>query len=234
MLDASEIVVWILSAGVVPIAAAVMEPSATRMRSCDPGGDCSMLVTTSGSEWSRGRTCTTEYPRARVAAGPNAETCERSAATCCVSRANRWLISRRIEATCCETSSLRRSIASNGFCITGRERQYWISSALVETQVRSACALRARASDRNASSWAASMTTRFAASVGVAARRSATLSSTGLSGSCPMADTTGVPAAATARCSASSENGRRSSTEPPPRAMMMTSTLGSASSVCRA
>ena len=49
-----------------------------------------------------------------------------------------------------------------------------------------------------------------------------------------MAETTGVPAAATARCSASSEKGSKSSTDPPPRAMMMTSTAGSASSCCSA
>ena len=28
------------------MAAAVIEPSATRMRNCEPGGDCSMVVTT--------------------------------------------------------------------------------------------------------------------------------------------------------------------------------------------
>ena len=74
---------------------------------------------------------------------------------------------------------------------------------------------------------AMSGTTRLAASVGVDARRSATRSSSGWSGSCPIAETTGVRVAKTARISPSSENGRRSSTDPPPRAMTMTSTVGS-------
>ena len=52
----------------------------------------------------------------------------------------------------------------------------------------------------------------------------------GESGSCPIAETTGVVAAKTARTSPSSENGSRSSTEPPPRATTMTSTSGSRSS----
>ena len=66
----------------------------------------------------------------------------------------------------------------------------------------------------------------LAASVGVEARRSATRSSSGASGSCPIADTTGVRQAATARTSSSSENGSRSSTLPPPRATTITSTSG--------
>ncbi len=77
-------------------------------------------------------------------------------------------------------------------------------------------------------------TTSLAASVGVAARTSATRSSSGWSGSWPIAETTGVRALATARSSPSSEKGRRSSTEPPPRAMTMTSTSGSASRRARA
>ena len=52
----------------------------------------------------------------------------------------------------------------------------------------------------------------------------------GQSGSCPIAETTGVRHAATARISASSENGSRSSTLPPPRATTITSTSGSPSS----
>ena len=55
-----------------------------------------------------------------------------------------------------------------------------------------------------------------------------------MSCSCPIALTTGDFAAATARISVSSENGRRSSIEPPPRAMTITSTDGSASSRCSA
>ena len=56
----------------------------------------------------------------------------------------------------------------------------------------------------------------------------------GESGSWPIAETTGVLIAATARTSASSENGSRSSTDPPPRATTMTSTDGSRSSACTA
>jgi hypothetical protein len=69
---------------------------------------------------------------------------------------------------------------------------------------------------------------------GVEQRTSATRSSSGLSGSCPMALTTGVRQRATARHSASSLKGSRSSTLPPPRAMTMTSTSGLASSDCSA
>ena len=77
---------------------------------------------------------------------------------------------------------------------------------------------------------ARSGTRRRPASVGVEQRRSATWSTSGVSGSCPMAETTGVRHAATARHSVSSENGSRSSTLPPPRARTMTSTSGSRSS----
>ena len=81
-----------------------------------------------------------------------------------------------------------------------------------------------------ASSSATSGTIRLAASVGVEARRSATSSRMGRSASWPMALTTGVTAAATARISSSLLNGRRSSSAPPPRAMTMTSTSGRESS----
>ena len=64
----------------------------------------------------------------------------------------------------------------------------------------------------------------------MAARTSATWSTSVVSVSCPTAVTTGVRQAAIARTSPSSENGSRSSTEPPPRAITMTSTAGSASS----
>ena len=70
---------------------------------------------------------------------------------------------------------------------------------------------------------------RWAASVGVAARTSATWSTRVVSVSWPTAVTTGVRQAAMARTSPSSEKGSRSSTEPPPRATTMTSTAGSAS-----
>ncbi|SHW96689.1 Uncharacterised protein [Mycobacteroides abscessus subsp. abscessus] len=102
------------------------------------------------------------------------------------------------------------------------------------TQLRRACALRRRRSLTSACSAAASGTTRLAASVGVAARRSATRSHSGLSGSCPTALTTGVVQAAISRHSVSSENGSRSSTLPPPRAITMTSTCGAASRARRA
>ena len=77
-------------------------------------------------------------------------------------------------------------------------------------------------------------TMSLAASVGVEARTSATRSSSGWSGSWPMADTTGVRSACTARIIASSENGSRSSIDPPPRATTMTSTSGLRSSFCSA
>ena len=127
---------------------------------------------------------------------------------------------------------LRRG--SNGSASTGRERipSSWRRSE--RTQLRRAPTARWRSSAIACCSPSTSGTTFFAASVGVAARTSATRSSTGLSGSCPIAETTGVRIRATARTSASSENGSRSSTEPPPRATMMTSTSSSASSRCSA
>ena len=66
---------------------------------------------------------------------------------------------------------------------------------------------------------------------GVEQRTSATWSSSGVSGSWPIALTTGVRAAETARHSASSLNGSRSSTLPPPRAITITSTFVSRSKV---
>ena len=77
-------------------------------------------------------------------------------------------------------------------------------------------------------------TTSLAASVGVEARTSATRSSSGWSGSWPIADTTGVRIRCTALTSASSENGSRSSIEPPPRATTTTSTSALRSSRSRA
>ena len=64
--------------------------------------------------------------------------------------------------------------------------------------------IRARACCTRASSSATSGTTRFAASVGVDARRSATSSSSGRSASWPMALTRGVTQAAAVRTSVSS------------------------------
>ena len=181
-----------------------------------------------------GTTWTMEYPRARVAEGPKAETRARSDSTWRVSRSTMTSISRRMVARVRSISSRRVRMGVMGSAMTGRERILSRPRRSLSTQPRKAAAIRERASAITARSSATEGTTRFAASVGVAARRSATLSSTGLSGSWPMAETTGVPAAATARCSASSEKGSRSSTEPPPRAMMMTSTSGSASSCWRA
>ena len=94
--------------------------------------------------------------------------------------------------------------------------------------------MRRRASVTPAASAATSGTTRLPASVGVDARTSATRSSSGWSTSWPIALTTGVRHAATARSSVSLLNGSRSSSAPPPRAMTMTSTVGSSSSACTA
>ena len=74
-------------------------------------------------------------------------------------------------------------------------------------------------------------TTFFAASVGVEARRSAAKSMSVQSSSCPIAETIGLRHAAVARTTFSSEKPMRSSKLPPPRATMMTSTLGSSSSL---
>src|SRR5205085_4180796 len=77
-------------------------------------------------------------------------------------------------------------------------------------------------------------TTHLPASVGVEQRLSATWSTSGVSGSCPIAETTGVVQRDTARHSSSSENGNRSSTLPPPRASTITSTAGSVSNAASA
>ena len=114
----------------------------------------------------------------------------------------------------------------------GRRRGRWARSGPAGTGDRRVRSARAPAAAprrpgsgrvpgaRCAASSVTSGTTSLAASVGVDARTSATRSSSGWSGSCPMADTTGVRIACTARSRASSENGSRSSTEPPPRAMI--------------
>ena len=106
------------------------------------------------------------------------------------------------------------------------------SSSLCARSRRACTADRPRraASAIVASSSATSGTMRFAASVGVDARKSATRSRIGLSPSCPIAETTGFFAFATARTSLSSEKGSRSSTLPPPRAKTTTSTPGASSS----
>ena len=69
---------------------------------------------------------------------------------------------------------------------------------------------------------------------GVAARASAARSQSGVSCSCPTADTIGTREEATARTTASSLNGSRSSKLPPPRARTTTSTSGCAVSAASA
>ena len=140
------------------------------------------------------------------------------------------VMSRRAARSASATTSARESTIPWGFAMHGRDRTAasWLRSR--STQPRRARAVRARASAMRRRSSTTSGTTRLAASVGVAARRSATRSDSGESGSCPIAETTGVRHREIARISDSSEKGRRSSTEPPPRARMMTSTTGSASS----
>ena len=126
----------------------------------------------------------------------------------------------------------RRSIGPSGSASTGRLRSWSSSRAWVsDPAVQRAPAAVAHLPRPARSPRATSGTMRLPASVGVEQRRSATWSSSGVSGSWPMALTTGVPAAETARHSASSENGSRSSTLPPPRAITMTSTSGHASSL---
>ena len=66
-------------------------------------------------------------------------------------------------------------------------------------------------------------TASSAAADGVGARRSAAKSVSAQSISCPTALITGISDAATARTTASSENGNRSSKEPPPRPMIISS-----------
>ena len=66
-------------------------------------------------------------------------------------------------------------------------------------------------------------TTRRAAAVGVDARTSAARSQSGVSCSCPTAETIGTVQSATARTTRSSEKGSRSSKLPPPRASTITS-----------
>ena len=82
----------------------------------------------------------------------------------------------------------------------------------------------------SSSSAARSGTIRFAASVGVEARKSATKSNRGASSSWPTAETSGVRAAKAARTTDSSEKPSKSSKAPPPRVTTKTSTSGRASS----
>ena len=132
------------------------------------------------------------------------------------------------------SSSSRASTSDRGSASTGRERNASRPARSRSSQRSRECRIRCRAWSTAASSWETSGTISLAASVGVEARTSATRSSSGLSGSWPIADTTGVRALATARISPSSENGSRSSTEPPPRAITITSTSAWWSSRSRA
>ena len=119
---------------------------------------------------------------------------------------------------------------SSGWARTGRVRTAVRPAASRSRKPRTARSRPARARATPARSSTTSGTIRLPASVGVEARRSATQSSSGWSFSCPMALTTGVRAAATARIRDSSLKARRSSKEPPPRAITMTSTSAMASS----
>ncbi len=111
----------------------------------------------------------------------------------------------------------------------GRDRSVARVCVSCATRCRTARRTRSRACRTRAVSSATSGTTSLAASVGVAARTSATRSRMGESGSCPIALTSGVRTAATTRTRPSSLNGSRSSTDPPPRATTITSTSGSSS-----
>ncbi|OLT10460.1 hypothetical protein BJF77_08550 [Kocuria sp. CNJ-770] len=122
------------------------------------------------------------------------------------------------------TSSSRSRIMSSGWARAGRERIPASPAASRSRKARTARSRDARARATPARSSTTSGTIRLPASVGVEARRSATQSSSGWSFSCPMALTTGVRAAATARIRASSLKASRSSKDPPPRAITMTST----------
>ena len=114
--------------------------------------------------------------------------------------------------------------------MTGRERSAVSVACSCSTRWVMARRRRSRCRARPLSSSPTSGTTQLAASVGVEARTSATRSSRGVSTSWPIALTTGVTAAATARTSVSLLKASRSSSEPPPRAMTMTSISRSASS----
>ena len=103
-------------------------------------------------------------------------------------------MSRRIAVRARWISSARAVSAASGSASTGRLRICATRVALGRTQLRSAWALRRRRSSTSACSAAVSGTTFLAASVGVAARRSATRSHSGLSGSWPTALITGVRA----------------------------------------
>ena len=150
------------------------------------------------------------------------------------SAATKRLISRRAAPRARSTSVLRSVITRIGSASTGRLRNCVRPCNSRPTQLRNALAPRRRRSETSDSSAAASGTTLLAASVGVAARTSATRSHSGLSGSWPIALITGVRQAAIARHRVSSENGNRSSVLPPPRAITITSTSGSESSARKA
>ncbi len=123
---------------------------------------------------------------------------------------------------------------AHGSASAGRLRRFASAATSRSRRVVRIWRPRAQSWATRADSSPTSGTTSLAASVGVDARTSATRSSNGLSCSWPIALTTGVRQAATARRRVSSENGSRSSTDPPPRATTMTSTAGSASSSARA
>ena len=172
--------------------------------------------------------CSTAYPRSSVAAGERATT----RASVCVSsesaRSSRCPSVRRPRSSSAATWSSRSSTMRCGplHRRAGPARGRGPRSSRSRKPPGPRAAPGPAAACTRSSSSPTSGTTFFAASVGVEARRSATRSSSGVSGSCPIAETTGVRHAATARTSCSSENGSRSSTLPPPRATMITSTSG--------
>src|SRR5699024_3740621 len=200
----------------VSVVTACTAPSPTRIRS---GVSVATSVTersTRGAPFSSVY-CTTAYPRPRVAVGPSAfsRAChEFSAVSSLVIPASTSL---RARSRAVATSSARRSMGPSGSASTGRARSCSNSLAWVSTHPCGALRARSRSWAPRLASSTTSGSRRVPASVGVEQRRSATWSSSGLPGSCPIAPTIGVPAAPTARHNASSENGNRSSTLPPPR-----------------
>ena len=116
-----------------------------------------------------------------------------------------------------------RSRSRRAACAAAARRR---SSAARPARARARARASARARGRAARQLQSSGTTSRPAIVGVDARTSAARSQSGVSCSCPTAETTGTGHAATARTSRSSLNGSRSSKLPPPRASTITSTPG--------
>ncbi len=201
-------------------------PSDTRARSGSPGAPASSgeRTTCPSGRWS------TAYPRSSVAAGESETTRASVCASSESARSSRWPSTRRLRPTSASTSASRSSTSRCGRSIAGRPSACASPRSSRSSSPRTVRSARSRNCCTRSSSSPTSGTTFLAASVGVEARRSATRSSSGESGSWPIAETTGVRHAATVLTNCSSENGSRSSTLPPPRATTITSTSGSASS----